>query len=79
MKKRIDLLHFAAFSQARGCSDETVTTGAATPRDLYAELGLETTHPLVALRVAVNDRITTWDLPLSDGDHVVFLAPSSGG
>lgn len=76
---RIDLRHYAALREARGRPRETVTTRAATPRELYAELGLETTYPARALRVAVNDAFASWDTALADGDRVVFLAPSAGG
>lgn len=79
MPKRIHLLHFASVCQARGRSNEDVTTEAATPRELYDELGLGATVGPVATRVAVNDRVTAWDAPLSDGDRVVFLTPFSGG
>ena len=79
MKKHIDIHHFGPIRDARGCSDEAVSTSAATPRELYAELGLEAAFPLTALRAAVNDAFASWDAPLSDGDSVVFVAPSSGG
>jgi molybdopterin converting factor small subunit len=79
MSKRIDVSHFGPMREARGCSDEAVSTEAATPRELYAELGLEASFPLSGLRVAVNDVIASWDAPLGDGDRVVFLSPSSGG
>lgn len=79
MIKHIEILHFGPMCAARGRSEEVVSTEAATPSDLYAELGLEQAHPRSSLRVAVNDRITSWDAPLGDGDRVVFLSPSSGG
>lgn len=79
MDKRIDIHHFGPLREARGCSDEAVSTIADTPRELYAELGLAAAFPLSGLRVAVNDAFTAWDVPLADGDSVVFVAPSSGG
>ena len=79
MTKHIDVHHFGPVRDARGCSDEAVSTEAATPRELYAELGLDASFPLSGLRAAVNDAFAAWDAPLSDGDRVVFLAPSSGG
>lgn len=79
MTKRIEILHFGPMCAARGRSEEVVSTEAATPGDLYAELGLGASYPASALRVAVNDRLTSWDAPLGDGDRVVFLSPSSGG
>lgn len=79
MDKRVDIHHFGPFRDARGCSDEAVSTKVATPRELYAELGLEAAFPLSGLRVAVNDAFAAWDALLADGDRVVFVAPSSGG
>ena len=79
MPKRIAIHHFGPLRDARGCSDEAVSTEAATPREFYAELGMDASFPLTGLRVAVNDAFVGWDTPLADGDRVVFLAPSSGG
>jgi sulfur-carrier protein len=79
MMKHIDLHHYAIFREARGTGIETLETAAATPRELFGEMGLGEVMPIATLRVAVNDRITSWDEPLRDGDRVVFLAPMAGG
>ncbi len=81
MDKTIHLEHYALFREARGTSAETVTTRAATPRELFAELGLDAVcAPDPAwLRVAVNDAFTGWDAVLDPGDRVVFIAPVAGG
>ena len=79
MDKHIDVQHFGPLREARGRASEAVATRAATPRELYDELGLGAAYPQGALRVAVNDALAAWDAPLDDGDRVVFLAPSSGG
>lgn len=81
MKKHIDIHYYALFRDARGIDAEAVTTAAASPRELYQELGLEGTFRLDtgALRVAVNDTFASWDAPLAAGDLVVFIAPTSGG
>lgn len=79
MNKHVDIHHFGPLRDARGCSDEAVSTTATTPRELYAELGLEAAFPLSGLRVAVNDAFASWDVPLGDGDRLVFVTPSSGG
>ena len=78
---RIHLAHFSLFRDARGRDAETVTTDAATPRDLYDRLGLGAAHPdpETWARVAVNDGFAAWDARLADGDTVVFLAPAAGG
>lgn len=81
MEKQIDVHYYALFRDARGTDAETVTTAAASPRELYQELGLNATFRLDtgALKVALNDAFTSWDAPLQDGDLVVFIAPTSGG
>ena len=79
MDKRIDVHHFGPLREARGRSGEAVTTRAATPRELYDELGLAASYPASALRVAVNDAFAAWDVPLNDGDRVVYIAPTAGG
>ena len=81
MDKEIHLEHFALFRDARGTSAETITTRAATPRELFGALGLDAVcAPDPAwLRVAVNDAFADWDAPLETGDRVVFIAPVAGG
>ena len=62
-------------------SEETVTTTARTPRDLYEQLRHR--HPFSlgadSLRVAVNADFSDWSRPLADGDAVVFIPPVAGG
>lgn len=79
--KHIELEHYALFREARGTDSETVFTQAATPRELFAELGLNAVFPLDErrLRVARNGEVASWDDPLESGDIMVFLAPASGG
>lgn len=81
MEKQIHLEHYALFRDARGASSETVTTGAATPRQLFGELGLDAVCALDPswLKVAVNDAFSEWDAVLEPGDRVVFIAPVAGG
>ncbi len=81
MEKRLDLEHYALFRDARGTSAETVTTRAATPRELFGELGLAAACPLdpAWLKVAINDVFASWDDALQMGDRVVFIAPMAGG
>lgn len=77
----VRLVYYALFRDARGAPDETVRTRAATPRDLFDEVGLGAGYPAPEgwVRVAVNDRFAAWDARLADGDTVVFLAPTAGG
>ena len=81
MEKHIQLVHYSLFREARGCSGETVETHAATPRELFDDVGLGAGYPDPEswVRVAVNDDFAAWDQPLADGDTVVFIAPTAGG
>lgn len=81
MEKQIHLEHYALFREARGTSTETVVARAATPGELFSELGLDAVcAPDPAwLRVAVNDAFADWQAPLKPGDRVVFIAPVAGG
>ncbi|MFB6346868.1 MAG: MoaD/ThiS family protein [bacterium] len=79
--KEITLSYFASLREKRGQSQETVSTCAETPRELYETLsedhGFEI--PTDSLRVAVNDTFKPWDSALESGDEVVFIPPVSGG
>jgi len=75
-------LHYVAMLKDRiGFSQETLTTEAGDLAQLYQELssryGLP--WPVQSLRPAINNRISEWTEKLTDGDHVIFLPPPSGG
>ncbi len=73
--------YFGLLAERRGLAQERVTSPAATPAALYAELdachqlGLSTTD----FRAAVNDAFVAWDHPLTENDNVALLPPMSGG
>ena len=78
---RITVGYFAAFREATGTESETLDTTAATPAELFAECqsrhaGLQRYS---ASLVAVNDRMSDWDVALSDTDEVLFFPPVAGG
>jgi len=77
----IKILFFAVLREQAGRAELTVTTAAATPQALYAEL--RATLPLTLsetlLRVAINGRYATLDAALHAGDQVVFIPPVAGG
>jgi molybdopterin converting factor small subunit len=81
MQKTIDLQYYARFRELRGRSSEFVTTTAATPRELFEELGFDRSMPVAAswLKVAINAAFATWDDPIENGDVVVFMTPMAGG
>jgi len=79
--KQIRVQYFALLREQAGRSDESLTTTAQTPRDLYNELRKRYPFSLAPemLRVAVNTEFGDWSQPLADGDAVVFIPPVAGG
>jgi molybdopterin-guanine dinucleotide biosynthesis protein A len=79
--KRIKVQYYAILREQAGRSDESVVTGANTPRDLYNELKSRYPFSLAPemLRVAVNAEFGEWSQRLADGDSVVFIPPVAGG
>lgn len=79
--KTITLQYFAVLREQAGCSEERLTTAAATPAELYEEVCARHgfTLPLALLRVAVNEEFREWSTPLVANDRVVFIPPVAGG
>jgi molybdopterin-guanine dinucleotide biosynthesis protein A len=79
--REIRVQYYALLREQAGRSEETVTTRARTPRELFDEL--RGRHPFTLppelLRVAVNAEFGDWSQPLSTGDAVVFIPPVAGG
>jgi molybdopterin converting factor subunit 1 len=73
--------YFALLREQAGRSEESLTTTAHSPRELYDELRKRYPFSLAPemLRVAVNTEFGEWSQPLSDGDAVVFIPPVAGG
>lgn len=79
--KNITLQYFAVLREQAGCSEERMTTTAATPAELYDEASRKHgfTLPMSMLRVAVNEEFCDWSTPLEQNDRVVFIPPVAGG
>lgn len=78
---QVHVQYYAIFREQAGASDEKVETGAKTAGELYAELR-DRHHfslPAEALRAVVNEEFVDWNMPISDGDRVVFIPPVAGG
>ena len=77
----LTLEYFAMLRDEAGCAREEIETAALSLDALYEEL--KTRHnftlPASRLRVAVNAAFARWDHSPTDGDHVVFIPPVSGG
>ena len=78
---QIKVQYYAILREQAGRSEESVTTSARTPLDLYGEL--QRRHPFSlgaeSLRVAINAEFSEWSQPLAEGDAVVFIPPVAGG
>ncbi len=81
MEKAVHVQYFAILREQRGQSEETLRTGAQTPKALYAQLKKDYrfTLPEDSVRVSINERFADWQTELKSGDRLVFLPPVSGG
>ena len=79
--RKIRVQYYALLREQAGRSEEALTTGARTPRELYQELRERYPFTLApeSLRVAVNAEFGEWTQPLAEGDAVVFIPPVAGG
>ncbi len=79
--KTVRIQYFALLREQRGVSEESVTTGAGSPGELYRDLRKlhRFTLPQDRLRVAINEAFGSWDAELRDGDTLVFIPPVAGG
>ncbi|NBZ89073.1 molybdopterin converting factor subunit 1 [Rhodobacteraceae bacterium CYK-10] len=79
------VLYFAWVRERIGLPREKVTTDAATVADLVAELSArDEAHALAfadlkSLRVAVDQKLTSFDAPLAGAREVAFFPPMTGG
>ncbi len=79
--RRVRVQYYALLREQADRSEETISTAARTPRELYDELQARYpfTLPVEMLRVAVNSEFGDWNQPLAEGDAVVFIPPVAGG
>jgi molybdopterin converting factor subunit 1 len=77
----IRVQYYALLREQAGRSEETLSTAARTPHELYAELRARYpfTLPAEMLRVAINAEFGEWSQSLNAGDAVVFIPPVAGG
>ena len=78
---KVHIQYFAILREQRGATEETLTTTAKTPGELYEELRARHrfTLPLARIRAAVNDEFVPAAHRLQDGDRIVFIPPVAGG
>jgi molybdopterin converting factor small subunit len=77
----LNLQYYAVFREQAGRHQETWTTDATTPGDLYAELRGRYPFALAQeqLKVAINGEFGDWSTRLRNGDTIVFIPPVAGG
>ncbi len=81
----INVRLFAAIREVVGRERLQVSVAdGATPEDVWRELLKSDAGGVLSARranlaAAVNRKYTKFDVPLSDGDEVVFIPPVSGG
>lgn len=81
----IDVLYFAWVRERIGLPRERIETQAATVADLVAELSArEERYALAfsdqgALRVALDQELSSFDAPLAGVREVAFFPPMTGG
>ena len=81
----VDVLYFAWVRERVGVPRESVETGAATVSDLVEELrSREERYELAfsdmaSVRVAVDQKLSDLDTPLTGAKEVAFFPPMTGG
>ncbi|MGY6547936.1 MAG: molybdopterin converting factor subunit 1 [Roseinatronobacter sp.] len=81
----VDILYFAWLRERIGQPRETVETSAATVSDLVAELRAREDRyalafsDLSAVRVALDQDLSSFDAPLAGVREVAFFPPMTGG
>lgn len=79
--KSITVRYFAVFREHAGVGEETLELDAATARDVFEATRQRhgSAEPDGHCKVAINDQMTNWDAPVSDGDTVLLFPPVAGG
>ena len=79
--RTVKVRYFAGLKEKAGIAGETVATSAATPSELYKELGDRYAFTLSEdlLKVSINREYKPFSSRLEEGDEVVFIPPVSGG
>lgn len=81
----MNVLYFAWVRERIGIPRESIETTASTVNELVAELSAKEERYAAAfadtgaLRVAVDQELTSFDAPLADVREVAFFPPMTGG
>ena len=78
---KFNITYYAMFREEAGCSGEVIESDADNAASVFELLqekhgfSMKQSH----VRLAVNDTFVSWDTPLNEGDHLVFIPPVAGG
>lgn len=81
----VEVLYFAWVRERVGLPRERIETGAATMRDLLAELAMRSPghaaalEDFAALRCAIDQKLAGLDAPLAGAREVAIFPPMTGG
>lgn len=79
--KTIHIQYYALLREERKKSSENFTTDAQTARELYAQLKTKYRFRLNTdmLRIAINDKFSSWSARIKHNDRIIFIPPVAGG
>lgn len=79
--KTVTVRYFAMFREAAGVAQETLDLEVDTAADVFVATRDRhgSAEPTGHCKVAINDVMSSWDSPVSDGDTVLLFPPVAGG
>ncbi len=79
--KTITVRYFAMFREHAGVSEETLNLDVANATDVFVATRDRhgSSEPKGHCKVAINDVMASWDMPVNDGDTVLLFPPVAGG
>lgn len=77
----IKVSYFALFREQTGIESEPVDWPGGTAAELFQQMADKHAAllPQAAALVAINDEMSGWETPLSEGDEILFFPPVAGG
>ena len=78
---QIKVRYFALFREQVGVESESVDWPGGTAAELFQQMANKHTAliPEAAALVAINEEMSGWETPLSEGDEILFFPPVAGG
>ena len=78
---QIKVRYFALFREQVGVESESVDWPGGTAAELFQQMANKHAAliPEAAALVAINEEMSGWETPLSEGDEILFFPPVAGG